>query len=69
VKGSSDRMKQIRRKLGLSQPEFAQAIGATKNTVAKWERGDLIPPKLAELAAEYVLLTSTKKPKTTRRDV
>ena len=32
-------------------------LGVATNTVAGWERGLLIPPKVAELAAEYLLLT------------
>jgi DNA-binding transcriptional regulator YiaG len=64
LKGSNKRLKQIRFKLNLTQSEFAEQLSVSKNTVARWERGDLIPPKLAELAAEYLLLTL--KPKTER---
>ena len=40
----------------ISQSKLAVALGVTSNTVARWERGDLDPPKVAELAAEYVLV-------------
>lgn len=57
VKGNPTRLKRIRRKLNLSQAKFAEALGVRTNTVARWERGDLVPPKVAELAAEYLLMT------------
>ena len=56
-KGSPERLKQIRYKLDLSQERFARRLGVATNTVARWERGLLAPPKVAELAAEYLLLT------------
>ena len=61
VKGSPQRLRIIRRKLGLSQGRFAQLLGVRTNTVARWERGDLVPPKVAELAAEYLLITQPRK--------
>ncbi len=61
VKGSPRRLKIIRRKLGLSQGGFAQLLGVRTNTYARWERGDLVPPKVAELAAEHLLTTQPRK--------
>ncbi len=61
IKGSPRRLRIIRRKLGLSQGRFAQLLGVRTNTVARWERGDLVPPKVAELAAEYLLITQPRK--------
>ena len=61
VKGNPKRLKIIRRKLGLSQGQFAQLLGVRTNTYARWERGDLVPPKVAELASEYLLITQPKK--------
>ena len=57
VKGNPARLKRIRTKLNLSQAKFAEVLGVRTNTVARWERGDLVPPKVAELAAEYLLIT------------
>lgn len=57
IKGSAARFKQIREELKLSQEAFGKALGVTRNSVARWERGEPIPPKLAVLAAEYLLLT------------
>ena len=61
VKGSPWRLGIIRRKLGLSQGRFAQLLGVRTNTYARWERGDLVPPKVAELAAEHLLTTQPRK--------
>jgi hypothetical protein len=36
-------------------------LGVTRNSVSRWETGDLIPPKLAVLAAEYLLLTFNRR--------
>jgi len=60
VKGNPKRLRIIRRKLGLSQERFAQHLGVRTNTYARWERGDLVPPKVAELAAEYLSITQPK---------
>ena len=38
--------------MGVNQTVFGEMLGVSKNTVARWERGDLAPPKIAELAAE-----------------
>jgi transcriptional regulator with XRE-family HTH domain len=46
-----------RQGLGCSQAEFADELGATKNSVARWERGEIpIPGTVAKLAA--LLVTS-----------
>lgn len=35
------RLRQIRKRLQLSQESFAERIGVAANTVARWERGEL----------------------------
>jgi len=60
TKGSPERLKAIRYQLDLSQERFARKLGVATNTVARWERGLLTPPRVAELAAEYLLLTHNK---------
>jgi DNA-binding transcriptional regulator YiaG len=55
-KGSAAKLLSIRKKLRLSQSKFADKLGVVSNTYARWERGDLIPPKVAEVAAEGLLL-------------
>ena len=61
VKGSPTRLKEIRLALGLTQYELAPLLGVPRNTLARWERGDIVPPKVAEMAAEYLLLTHQPK--------
>lgn len=68
AKGEARRLKQIREALDMSQSEFAEELGVAKNTVARWEWGDLIPPRLAELAAEYLLIKHRKKRQRRRDD-
>ncbi|MBI3049241.1 MAG: helix-turn-helix transcriptional regulator [Acidobacteria bacterium] len=34
-------LRRLRRRLGLSQAGFAERVGVTSNTVARWERGEL----------------------------
>lgn len=34
-------VRRIRKRLGLSQPQLAERLGVTKNSVARWERGEM----------------------------
>ena len=61
VKGDPQKIRQVRKRLSLSQAKFGELLGVAGNTVARWERGELAPPKVAELAAEYLLITQPKK--------
>jgi len=49
-------LKRLRRELGLSQAKFADLVGVTANTVARWERGELgmrpTTGRLIEILAE-----------------
>lgn len=38
------RIRQVRERLGLSQPEFGQLVGAHWVTVSRWERDEVTPP-------------------------
>ena len=60
AKGSPTRLRAIRKQLGWTQARFAEALGVRPNTIARWERGDLVPPLVAELAAEYIVLKQQK---------
>ncbi len=43
-------LRQLRRRLGLSQAKLAALIGVAPNTVARWERGELgMKPTTARL--------------------
>ena len=37
----SEEIKDVRKRLGLTQKEFAQLIGSSKPTVERWERGNM----------------------------
>jgi DNA-binding transcriptional regulator YiaG len=43
-------LRQLRRRLGLSQAKFSALVGVASNTVARWERGELgMKPTTARL--------------------
>ncbi|GIW39910.1 MAG: hypothetical protein KatS3mg076_0487 [Candidatus Binatia bacterium] len=43
---------ELRRKLNMTQEEFAHAIGVTVSTVNRWENGHIAPSRLARKAME-----------------
>jgi DNA-binding transcriptional regulator YiaG len=42
---SGDEIKDLREALSLSQALFADAVGAKRDTISKWERGEATPRK------------------------
>ncbi|MBI3782665.1 MAG: helix-turn-helix transcriptional regulator [Deltaproteobacteria bacterium] len=42
----------LRRRLNMTQEEFAHAIGVTVSTVNRWENGHIEPSRLARRAME-----------------
>lgn len=42
----------LRRRLSMTQEEFAHAIGVTVSTVNRWENGHILPSRLARKAME-----------------
>jgi DNA-binding transcriptional regulator YiaG len=42
----------MRRRLNMTQEEFAHAIGVTVSTVNRWENGHIVPSRLARKAME-----------------
>ncbi len=42
----------LRRRLNMTQEEFAHAIGVTVSTVNRWENGHIVPSRLARKAME-----------------
>lgn len=54
-------LRQLRRRLGLSQAKFAALIGVTPNSVARWERGEL--GMKATTAKLIQLVTAQQKPR------
>lgn len=47
-------MKSVRSRLGMSQAQFAKALGVERNTVARWENGRRKISKLASAAIEHL---------------
>ncbi|MCX8073452.1 MAG: helix-turn-helix transcriptional regulator [Candidatus Binatia bacterium] len=45
----------LRRRLNMTQEEFAHAIGVTVSTVNRWENGHITPSRLARRAMENLL--------------
>lgn len=45
----ADRVKELRRKLGLSQQNFAALLGLTAMSVSRWETGRVLPTELSSL--------------------
>ena len=48
----------LRRRLNMTQEEFAHAIGVTVSTVNRWENGHIEPSRLARKAMETLLAQS-----------
>ncbi len=55
----------IRRKLGLSQSEFAARFGFSVRTVEEWEQGSAVPDRPARILLRVI----DKSPKTVERAV
>ena len=66
---TAERIKQLRKKKGISQSELAEVIGVQNNTVSTWERGTRKPDFEAlnllsdyfEVSFEYILGSSDKE--------
>ena len=50
----------LRDKLGLTQEQLADRLGTTKNTVARWERGEMIPTSYVHVTALQKLAEALK---------
>jgi putative transcriptional regulator len=50
----------LRRRLGMTQEEFAAALGVTVGTVNRWENGHFKPSRLAEKALKQLLSKAMK---------
>ena len=48
-------IKELRRSLGLSQSQFARALGVSVVAVQKWEQGTRNPTPLVALIADFIL--------------
>ena len=52
---TSEQMKAARAKLGLSQPQFATAIGMSSSAVKAWEQGNNPIPLSIEILVGHLL--------------
>ena len=59
-------LRTIRRRLKLTQVEFAELVGVTSNTVARWERGEMTMRKRAEKLIQNIATAAKKRGKGTR---
>jgi len=50
--GNGSPIHELRRRLHMTQEEFAHAIGVTVSTVNRWENGHIEPSRLARRAIE-----------------
>lgn len=57
--GFPERVKDVRRQLGLSQEELAHALGVSFATVNRWENGRTVPSMLAQ--RQFEQFCSAKK--------
>lgn len=61
------KIKELRKKAGLTQVKFAEAMGVTQSTVSQWENGRVLPdtarlPALAEALGCSVADLFSKQP-------
>jgi DNA-binding transcriptional regulator YiaG len=54
---SANSIRELRKRLGLTQEEFAHAVAVTFSTVNRWENGHAKPSKLARRAIEALHVT------------
>ncbi len=47
--------RQVRERLGWSQPDLAAWFGVTKVTILRWEQGQQAPPELHARVAQLIL--------------
>jgi DNA-binding transcriptional regulator YiaG len=60
---SPQELRQARKALELSQQGLAELLQTTRNTVARWERGEQTITHITGLAIQYLLLTQKTKVK------
>jgi DNA-binding transcriptional regulator YiaG len=64
---TAERIHALRRKVGLTQEEFAHLLGCTTSSVNRWERGHKGPSRLARIALTQLEHTTRRRqPKRTQ---
>ena len=61
---TGEELRQIRKRLGLTQVQLAEQIGVTSTTLARWERSEV---GIGEPVARLVRFVASSAPKTRRR--
>ena len=56
----SDRIKELRKKTGLSQSKFSSKFGIPVRTLQQWEQGISAPPKYLFRMMKYIMLLEEK---------
>lgn len=60
-----NRLRELRKRMNLTQEGFAKLVGVASNTVARWERGDIgmkeTTDRLIELLCQNTDLTRKKE--------
>ena len=51
----SERIKQLRKKIGLAQSKFAARFGVPVRTLQQWEQGQSAPPEYVVRMMAYIL--------------
>jgi transcriptional regulator with XRE-family HTH domain len=65
---TGDELRDLRKRLGLTQVELAEKVGVASNTVARWERGELgISEPVSRLVKLLAKVESPQTPKNRRR--
>jgi len=65
---TASELRQLRRRLRLSQARFADLVGVAANTVARWERGEMMmQPAMDRLVRLTVMKPGRKRAVTHKR--
>ena len=58
---SSEKIKQLRKKTGLSHSKFSAKVGIPVRTLQQWEQGISAPPEYLVRMMAYIMLLEEKK--------
>lgn len=48
-----DEIRALRKRANMSQEEFAVALGAASRSVSRWEKGEIVPGRMAQMAIAH----------------
>ena len=58
---TKDKFKKLRKSIGYTQASLAKEISVHLHTVTRWEIGEVVIPKVVELALKYIADRDKKK--------